>query len=596
LSLFLLFARFSRSLFSIAAAARCLALFALLLTAAPVTAAVVIRTQLDRETIMAGETATLSVAVEGGTPQTADNFPPIPGLAIQYRGASQNITSVNGKTTRSHILSFAVTPSEPGEYQIPAINIGIGGQPHPTQPVKLTVAKSDLQGQDRNAFLRLNVSRQEIFLGEVIPIEIQLYVTQAENLQQPQLQSDGFVIHKRLENERSQAQIGNQVYQVLTFKMTISAAKAGKLSLGPAQTSLTLLQRAQPDPNDFFGAFGRFHRRQMNLASPVLEVNVLPLPAENVPPEFNGAIGSFNWTVSASPPSVAAGEPITLRIAVTGRGNLDSLRLPDFNWPNFRTYPPNSSVASQDPYGLQGTKSFEQVIVPQDASVREIPALSFAYFDPAKKSYAKLAQAALAITVSPASAGSAQPTVLAAKGAEDAGPLERTDIVHIKTDAGPLLALAPPLIARPWFLALQAVPLLGFIALLLWRHRRDQLANNPKLRRKLQAAETIRAGLADLERLAAAREADPFFAQVFRLLQEQLGERLDLPASAITEAVLEEKLPKRGASPELLQRLQQLFQRCNQARYAPVRAEQELRAVRAELETALRELQALPDP
>jgi tetratricopeptide (TPR) repeat protein len=56
---------------------------------------------------------------------------------------------------------------------------------------------------------------------------------------------------------------------------------------------------------------------------------------------------------------------------------------------------------------------------------------------------------------------------------------------------------------------------------------------------------------------------------MFRLLQEQLGERLDLPASAITEAVLSERLPRRGATPDLIQRLQNLFQICNQARYAP---------------------------
>ena len=35
-------------------------------------------------------------------------------------------------------------------------------------------------------------------------------------------------------------------------------------------------------------------------------------------------------------------------------------------------------------------------------------------------------------------------------------------------------------------------------------------------------------------------DSDQFFATLSRLLQEQLGERLDLPASAITEAVIEE--------------------------------------------------------
>ena len=58
-----------------------------------------------------------------------------------------------------------------------------------------------------------------------------------------------------------------------------------------------------------------------------------------------------SWTVAASPNTVNAGDPITLKIAVSGRGNLDNLKLPDVNWPDFKVYQPNSSVASDDPLG-----------------------------------------------------------------------------------------------------------------------------------------------------------------------------------------------------------------------------------------------------
>ena len=56
----------------------------------------------------------------------------------------------------------------------------------------------------------------------------------------------------------------------------------------------------------------------------------------------------------------------------------------------------------------------------------------------------------------------------------------------------------------------------------------------------------------ELRRLAAENKSDEFFAVLFHLLQEQLGERLDVPASAITEAVIEEQLrPKRAPEPVL---------------------------------------------
>jgi hypothetical protein len=96
-----------------------------------------------------------------------------------------------------------------------------------------------------------------------------------------------------------------------------------------------------------------------------------------------------------------------------------------------------------------------------------------------------------------------------------------------------------------------------------------------------------------LRRLAAENKSDDFFATLFRLLQEQLGERLDCPASAITEAVIEERLRPRGVPEATLNALRELFQTCNLARYAPIRSSQELAALIPRLETSLRELQNL---
>jgi hypothetical protein len=90
---------------------------------------------------------------------------------------------------------------------------------------------------------------------------------------------------------------------------------------------------------------------------------------------------------------------------------------------------------------------------------------------------------------------------------------------------------------------------------------------------------------------AQANRSDEFFAVLFRLLQEQLGERLDLPASAITEAVIEERLSPRGISGDLSARLHELFQMCNQARYAPIKSSQELSALIPKWESVSRELQ-----
>ena len=95
----------------------------------------------------------------------------------------------------------------------------------------------------------------------------------------------------------------------------------------------------------------------------------------------------------------------------------------------------------------------------------------------------------------------------------------------------------------------------------------------------------------DLQKFADSNQSDEFFATMSRLLQEQLGERLDLPSSAITEAVIEERLVPQGVPDQTLAALRDLFQTCNLARFAPVRTSQELAAFIPKVETVLRELQ-----
>ena len=149
----------------------------------------------------------------------------------------------------------------------------------------------------------------------------------------------------------------------------------------------------------------------------------------------------------------------------------------------------------------------------------------------------------------------------------------------------------PLLITQPWFLGVQLVPPVVWLGLFALRKHRERLANDPKLRRRGEVAQKVRRGLAELRGHAAAKNSDAFFATVARLLQEQIGERVDAPPNAITEAVIEERLRPSGAPDELCADVQKLFQACNLARYAPVQSGEELSALVPELEQTLRDLQ-----
>jgi hypothetical protein len=125
----------------------------------------------------------------------------------------------------------------------------------------------------------------------------------------------------------------------------------------------------------------------------------------------------------------------------------------------------------------------------------------------------------------------------------------------------------------------------------VWRKRSDTLANNPRLRRQRQVATIIETGLKRLQTFASENKSDEFFAELVHLLQEKLGERLNCPASAITEAVIDEKLRPRGVPDTTLEELHALFQSCNLARYAPVKSSEELKGIIPRLEAALKKLE-----
>lgn len=550
---------------------------------------------LDRNTIAVGESATLSLTFEGGTPERLPTFQGQAGLSIQSLGQSRQFTMVNGRTTSSVSYNYQVTATRPGDYVIPAIQVEMDQQILSSRPLRLRVTASS--PQTGLAFLKLIPSKETVYVGEVFPVEVQLYLgVRQDSLQLPQLEGDGFTFGKVAAPTQSATQVGNQMYTVGTFRVAVTPVKTGQLILGPARCSLVLhvpIAKSRSVFDDFFG--GGVQRKPITLSSEPQAITVLPLPAENRPPQFNGAVGSFSLSVSASPTNVTTGDPITLMVQIAGRGNLDTLPFPaGEDWPGFKLYAPASKTEVQDALGMEGLKTFERVVIPQKPDLTQIPQIEFSFFDPEQKSYRTLRQGPLSISVRPSQLGQPQPTVLAgAPAGEETGAAAR-DIVHIKPYPGTIGAVQPPLITRPWFLAVQALPVLLWFGAFVWRKRRESLANNPRLRRRIAVSETVRAGLKNLSRLAEARDSEGFFASVFRLLQEQLGERLDQPSSAITEAVLDERM--QGHAPqELIAQVHELFQLCNQVRYAPQRSSQELMDLVPTVEAALRQLRDLPD-
>jgi hypothetical protein len=326
------------------------------------------------------------------------------------------------------------------------------------------------------------------------------------------------------------------------------------------------------------------------MAAEKVVIQVLPVPQQNAPTTFAGAVGNFTMAFTAAPTNIAAGDPITVRVKISGRGALDALRLPPQpEWNEFKTYPPTSTIEGADANNVSGTKNFEQVVVPERAGIKALPPFAFSFFDPDQKMFRTLTSTAIPLSVGASSGGTA--TLPSLPGVSNAAPAQpASDLAHIKPFLGTVTA-QPLLIAQPWFLGVQVVPPLVWIGLFALRKQRERLERDPRLRRRSEVAHFVRRGLAELRQHAAAKNSEAFFATLSQLLREQIGERVDLPVNAVTEVAVEEKLRPSGAPQELCAALQKLFQACNLARYAPVKSSEELSALVPELEQALRALQ-----
>lgn len=556
-------------------------------------AAASVSARLDRASAALGETITLSIIFEGVASPGRPNLAGLTNFSVVGTGQRTEMDLARGFNRQTY--DFTLSPKQAGDFIIPAFIFKQGAQMLATLPLQVKIGPSGsavinpATGQPA-VFLKLVVPKTEIYLGEVLPVEVQLYVQEGRLVRLPELPAVGFTLGKMSDpSPVSQVVVNHQSYNLVSFKTIATPVKTGPLPLGPATMPLNI-----PVPNSRPDIFGNRQQRQINLATDPLTIRVLPLPAQNVPPGFSGAVGYYSLNVAAAPTNLGVGDPITVRVQLAGRGLLSSLALPaQPDWHEFKTYPPSSKTDPTDPQGVSGVKNFEQVVIPKNHEIKALPPFVFTFFDPVQKIYRTLTGPKIPLTITPGPTATPPPTLLNVTNASPAAP---ADLVRIKPHPGPLLAAPLPLLRQGWFLALQFLPPALWLTLLIRRYRLETLANSPRLLRQRHVAKIMRDGLQQLRTLAEARQSDEFFATLFRLLQEQLGERLDLPASSITESVIDERLRPAGLASAACASLHELFQTCNLARYAPFKSKQELAAQIPKVESVLGALQTFGPP
>ena len=533
----------------------------------------------------------------------------MPGLEFVAAGQSSQYQSINGVATSTTSVTYEVIPQRAGTFTIPALsrgsqplvlhvqpgnggsgaaagnNSGASSLPPPATG-GLSAGETHLT-QDGSAFVRLLLPKRELYVGETVPVDIQVglrpgLVASLDGL--PTLNGDAFTLNKLSSKpEQTQEVVGGKPYTVLTWHSVLAAVKPGDFSL-TVETPLTVQMRTAPQrrprmprgssDDSMFDDLSTTRsskvssaaqpRKQITLASEPDALKVLALPTAGRPAGFSGAVGNFEVSSELSAAKTAAGDPLTLRLKVTGTGNFDrvnSTMLGEVD--GWKTYKPTAKFEPADSAGYSGEKDFEQAVIPMQPGRQTVPALAFSFFNPETRRYETKLTAPLSVEVSPAPAAAwPQPRLASNASPIPASEPPRDGLRPDHVETGSTVATLRPLYFQPWFVGTQSALVLCFAGGLIFLRRREQRANDADGARQREASSAIASCLAEMDAASIAGDAARFFQSARAALQQQLATRWHVAPASITIAEIDARLNGEGGD------IRRIFALADQAAYS----------------------------
>jgi hypothetical protein len=547
---------------------------------------------VDRTELARDEVLTLEVRVDAPDAPTLS----LPTASLEFdvvsrsqsRQASFNVGGAGVQLKQTFVYLLGLAPRRVGTLTIPPVEVTAGGEKASTEPITVKVVAagsravpppqpqgggSAWHGWERDLQLVVELDRREAFLGEQVTASILLLspvgVVSYEGYKPPLY--DGFWT----EDVETPRDLSFQVRKVnglplrayLLQRLALFPTRAGSIELGPFQIDV-VVRVGSDSPFDPFPEVRRVSRR-----SPPTTVTVKPLPA-GAPPGFD-AVNVITGTLQASlsERSAQVGQPVTVRVAAQGEGNVKAWSLPALPaLPGVRAFAPTSSdkVAPKG-WRIAGSRAVETVLVPSQAGTVVVPPLAWPVFDPKARAYQVLRTPELRLEVLAASGASAT-AAAPGQNALAAG------LRPIRT-GGPLGRRGEPPWQGPWFWLLLAGAPAAFALLSGVDRLRERHEAGGGARRVARAGRVARRRLAQARRLAAGDEAAPFFAELERALVGYCGDKLGRSAAGLTRDELARLLTSAGAHPPAVRTLASALDACDAGRYGGSAARDEVLAL-----------------
>ncbi len=544
-------------------------------------------------------------------------------IIISGPNQESGMTMINGAVRKYIAINFILKPRATGVFTIPSSLAKADAGDYKSNPVKLKVVanatgnnaashaiNSPFGGIDpfadpaprpsyndfilrkgenpvdkirKNMLVRVEIDKQSCYVGEPVVATYKLYTrlkSESNMIKNPSF--NGFsVLDLQQPNDMSYhiEKLDGREYNVYTIrKVQLYPLLAGNLELGVVEIENNVqfikaeyIDR-QPDVfNDMFQDMANLNIppegmeiQKVSLQSKPLTVLVKPLPEENKPAGFKGAVGRFTIETKVEKNNFSTDDAGNLAVIISGEGNLQMINAPEIAWPaGIEGFDPK---ATDDLYKgtvpVSGRKIFEFPFTVAQAGTYDLPATSFSFFDTRDGRYKTVTSMPLQISVS--------------KGTGKPPQINADTIVTVKPQQNYL--------ARFFSNRLRVVSVIAVIILLgliFWlkkdSKKEKQSAEEALLKQEMIDAEKpveeiIQAQqnpLALAEECLQRQDTNLFYTHLNLGLKNYLSKKFDIPAEELNRKNIVEKLDAKGVNNETAVELQKLLDEIEWQLYTP---------------------------
>lgn len=543
----------------------------------------------------------LKVVGNASNPSSPELNENIKGFEVVYGPAysqSRSTTIINGNASSESnwIFTYTMIATAQGTFTIPAASIKIDGQNYKSNTAQVTVlppdkdAKNNQKGgrpvqettssstaaniNPKDAFVRAIFSKTKVAEQEALVVTFRFYtvlnVREADKVEFPEF--EGFITEDfelpsnrqwRLEN------FNGKNYQVIDIKKTLLfPQRSGKITIPSGKLDIIFAVKSGQVSDRFFGTYDVMSEVKRSLKTTPVTVDIEALPSGK-PLNFSGAVGTFNFNSTISDTEVKANEAVTIKLDISGTGNLKLIKNPTIQFPtDMETYDPkvnNNFRLTEN--GLTGTRSIEYMFIPRYPGDYTIPPIEFDYYDIKEKKYKRLTTPAYNLKVDKDPNAGKNNSATSYMNQREVQVDQ--DIRYLKTNDYKFRRSTDFFIGSFANILWYLIPLILFIICSVI-YRNQIKANADVIRMRTKKANKVASKRLKLaKKYLDTHNKDNFYKEVLRAVWGYLSDKLTIPVSDLNRENVESELTKYGAGEELINMYINILDTCEFAHYSP---------------------------